>query len=125
MLSMYFAIGLGGACGAIARAFLVRMLPATILQIPLPILIINIVGCLIIGIITEIFANYSPDNQFLKLFLTTGFLGGFTTFSTFSLDAGLLINRQLYGSAFLYIILSVTLSIAAFFGGLRIVKILL
>ncbi len=119
MISTYLAIGLGGACGAVFRAFLARLLPTTLLYIPFPILLINILGCLAIGFITAFFENHSA-NPFVKLFLTTGFLGGFTTFSAFSLETGLLLTRHQYVLAFFYIVFSVAISILAFFCGLRI-----
>jgi len=118
----YFIIGLGGGLGAVFRALLTRIFPATFYAFPISILIVNVIGCFAIGILTECFAHFSSDNQFIKLFLTTGFLGGFTTFSTFSLEFGLLITRHLYGLAFLYVISSVSLSLIAFFVGLYLIK---
>jgi fluoride exporter len=61
--------------------------------------------------------------QHMRLFLTTGFLGGFTTFSAFSLDAALLMERHAYWSATAYILGSVILSLVALFAGLSFFRI--
>jgi CrcB protein len=60
----------------------------------------------------------------MRAFLTTGVLGGYTTFSTFSLDSALLLQKGIYGLAAAYIIGSVVLSILALFAGLWIVRVL-
>ena len=74
------------------------------------------------GLLTEAMAlkfNVSPE---VRAFLTTGILGGYTTFSTFSLEAGMLIERQAYAQATLYITGSAILSVAALFTGFWIVR---
>ena len=74
------------------------------------------------GLIVEASAlklNLSPE---LRTFLTVGILGGYTTFSTFSLDSALLLQKGQYGLAAAYVIGSVVLSIAALFAGLWIVR---
>ena len=63
--------------------------------------------------------NVSPE---MRAFLTTGILGGYTTFSTFSLDSALLIERGAYASAAAYVVGSAMLSIVALFAGLWIVR---
>src|SRR5690606_34526314 len=83
---------------------------------------INILGGLLMGMIVELGAlklNFSPD---MRLFVTTGILGGFTTFSAFSLDSALLLQKGEYALAAAYVIGSVVLSIAALFAGLWIVR---
>lgn len=120
MIVNYLMIGLGGAFGAMSRAFLAKMLPNTFWGIPIPILLINILGCFLIGILTKIFSEYSLDGETLKLFLTTGFLGGFTTFSTFALEFGVLVEKNLFMLASMYVLASIALSLIAFFVGLRV-----
>jgi fluoride exporter len=74
------------------------------------------------GIVVELGAlklNYTLE---MRAFLTTGILGGFTTFSTFSLDAALLIERGDWVGAALYVVGSVLLSVGALFGGLWLVR---
>ena len=82
-------------------------------------------GGLIMGIIVELGAlklNYSPE---MRAFLTTGILGGFTTFSTFSLDAALLIERGDWTGALIYMVASVVLSVGALFAGLWFVRVVM
>ncbi len=118
-----FAVGLGGATGAITRVLMSQILPAFLfIHLPLKILIINILGCLVLGIVTELMAFCWVPSLLVKSFLIPGFLGGFTTFSAFSLEYALLIKRNLLNWALLYAILSFCLSILAFFLGMRIVK---
>ncbi len=117
------AIAIGGGLGSLARHYVstgVYHLTGT--GFPYGILVVNILGGLIMGIIVELGAlklSYSPE---LRAFLTTGILGGFTTFSTFSLDTALLIERGDWSSAFIYMIASVALSVGALFGGLWLVR---
>src|SRR5688572_17393252 len=85
-------------------------------------LFVNIVGSLAMGLLAGWFAFRGEGGQFLRLFLTTGILGGFTTFSAFSLDAVLLWERgQTAGAAF-YIVGSVAASIIGAFAGLFIMR---
>ena len=87
---------------------------------PFGTLIVNIVGSFLMGILAGYFAYRTGLSQHLRLFLTTGILGGFTTFSAFSLDAALLIERHNYGMATTYVVGSVTASIAALFIGMAL-----
>ena len=89
---------------------------------PLSTLVINIVGSLAMGLIAGYFAFKGEASQSWRLFLTTGILGGYTTFSTFSLDVALLYERGEIGLAALYVLLSVVLSIGGLFGGLALVR---
>jgi fluoride exporter len=84
---------------------------------------INISGSLIMGLAAAWFAFKGGDtSQHLRLFLTFGILGGYTTFSAFSLDAALLYERGQLGLAAFYVIGSVVLSIAGLFAGLWLVR---
>ncbi|MDN3506773.1 MAG: CrcB family protein [Simkaniaceae bacterium] len=122
MNSSYFFIGLGGAAGAISRVLLMRILPPLVLSLPVKILLVNVIGCLSIGILTEVMAFFWDASINTKHFLVQGFLGGFTTFSAFALEFGLLYDKGAYFSAILYALLSVVLSISFFFLGLKLVK---
>ena len=85
-------------------------------------LVVNVSGSLTIGLIAGWFALRSQAGQTLRLFLTTGVLGGYTTFSAFALDTALLWERgQVWGCAF-YIASSVLLSLAGVFLGLAIIR---
>jgi fluoride exporter len=85
-------------------------------------LFINVAGSFLMGLAAEYFALKAGLPQHLRLFLTTGILGGFTTFSAFSLEVALLYERGDLALAAIYVAASVILSIAALFGGLAIVR---
>jgi CrcB protein len=84
---------------------------------PYGILGINVLGSFLIGALVALFAGYWNPGKLGQMFIVTGFLGGFTTFSSFSLDTMTLITRGDYGSAALYAVSSVLLSLAAVFAG--------
>jgi len=85
-------------------------------------LVINILGSFVMGLVAEYWALKSGLPQTTRLFLTTGILGGFTTFSAFSLDTALLYERGETLAAAGYAIGSVVLSVGALFGGLAIIR---
>jgi CrcB protein len=85
-------------------------------------IIVNIVGSFLMGALAAYFAFKGEASQSWRLFMTTGILGGFTTFSAFSLDAALYYERGEIGSAALYVAASVVLSIVALFAGLLLVR---
>ena len=87
---------------------------------PFGTLIVNVVGSLAMGVLAGWFAYRTGMPQQFRLFLTTGVLGGFTTFSAFSLDAALLVERHAYGLAATYVAVSVAAGLAALFAGLAI-----
>jgi CrcB protein len=89
---------------------------------PAATLAVNVSGSLIMGLLAGSFALKGDPGEMWRLFLTTGVLGGYTTFSTFSLDAVLLWQRGTYGLAILYVFASVTASIGALFCGLWVVR---
>src|SRR5271170_4265426 len=119
----FLIVFLGGGLGAALRHG-INIAAARILGTGFPYgtLTINIVGSLAMGLIAEYFALKAGLPQHLRLFLTTGILGGFTTFSAFSLEAALLYERGQLAGAAIYVIASVTLAIAALFAGLAIVR---
>ncbi len=80
-------VGLGGFIGAASRYYLSTLVnKINTSGFPIATLIINILGSFLIGLLTQLIIGLCPDNKKLQLFLTTGILGGFTTFSTFSLE---------------------------------------
>ena len=112
---IFFGAGIGGALRhgvnlAAARLFGVGF--------PFGTLIVNVAGSFAMGLLAGYFAYRTGVPQYLRLFLTTGVLGGFTTFSAFSLDAALLMERHAYGLAAAYVAVSVAVSLAALFAGL-------
>jgi CrcB protein len=84
--------------------------------------IVNIFGSFIMGALAGYFAFRPGVAQHIRLFLTTGLLGGFTTFSAFSLDAALLIERHNYALAAGYVVGSVAASVSALFFGLALFR---
>ena len=105
---------LGGGLGALLRHGVNRLALATWgAGFPAGTMIVNVVGSLAIGLLVGLFASHPGIGQPPRLFLATGLLGGFTTFSAFSLDALTLYQRGLFGLALAYIGLSVILSLAA------------
>ena len=118
-------VALGGAIGAGCR-HLVNLGSLRLFgpNYPVGTLTVNVVGGLLMGLLAGYFAlRYSGSGQNLRLFLATGILGGFTTFSAFSLDAVLLWERGEILGALLYVLLSVVLSIAALAAGLFIMRV--
>ncbi|MCJ8324842.1 MAG: fluoride efflux transporter CrcB [Hyphomicrobiales bacterium] len=109
---------LGGAIGAALR-YITTQVAANIWGSALPYgtLIVNILGSFLMGILFVLFAERLNVGQgmseYLRVFLMTGILGGFTTFSAFSLDAWQMIERQAYIGALSYIAFSFLLSISA------------
>jgi fluoride exporter len=115
-------IGLGGGLGSIAR-YLTVQLAAWLLgpQLPWGTLAVNMVGGFLMGLVTGAFEGRTHDPA-LRLAITTGVLGGFTTFSAFSLDAVRLLQDEgtMAGSA--YIVASVALSVAGVMFGLAVAR---
>lgn len=111
-------VGIGGFIGSVARYLLSDWVHKTFdTNFPLGTLIINIVGCLLIGFILGLFEREALISTELRLFLTVGFCGGFTTFSTFSNDSLNLAGDSQMLLTGLYIGLSVFAGIAfTFFG---------
>ena len=119
----YLVIFLGGGIGAALRHG-VNLAAARFLgaNFPWGTLTVNVVGSLAMGLIAAWFAFKGDASQPLRLFLTTGVLGGFTTFSAFSLDAVLLYERGAWGAAAVYVLGSAVLSILALLAGLMLVR---
>ncbi|HLX80234.1 MAG TPA: fluoride efflux transporter CrcB [Burkholderiales bacterium] len=122
-LQLILAVAGGGALGSVAR-YLVGVGSTKLFGVAFPwgTLIINIAGSFLIGVFVEMFALKWDLPQTVRVFLTVGICGGFTTFSTFSLDSYVLMERGEFGLAAAYIIGSVVLSIAALVGGLHLIR---
>lgn len=117
------AVAAGGAAGAVARYLSMVALAALVGSgFPWGTLFVNVLGSLVMGILAELGALAWQPSPELKVLLTVGVLGGFTTFSTFSLDVALLIERHDWAVAFAYIAGSVILSVGALFAGMAMVR---
>ena len=92
------------------------------LGFPYGTLIVNVVGSFVMGLFAGYFAYRAGIPQHVRLFLTTGILGGFTTFSSFSLDAALLIERHSFGLAAGYMVGSLAAGLSALFFGLAVFR---
>ncbi len=118
-LIIFLGAGLGGA---MRHGVNVAVTRAVGTGFPLGIMVINVTGCLVMGLIAGWFALRGQASQEWRLFLTTGILGGFTTFSAFSLDAAVLWERGEPVLTALYVLGSVVLSLAGVFAGLWMVR---
>ena len=120
----FLLVGAGGAIGAMARfgfaSLIGRLWP---MGFPLATLLINIIGSAAMGIFIGLMARWLPAWQSeARLFFAVGILGGFTTFSTFSLDAIVLIERGDWLAAVAYVLLSVVLCLIGLYLGLLVIR---
>src|ERR1700704_3023871 len=119
----YLLVFVGGGIGSTLRHIVHVVCPRFLgTNFPYHTFIINISGSTIMGLIAGYLAFRGEASQSWRLFLMTGILGGYTTFSAFSLDAALLYERGEIGLAALYVAGSVVLSIAGLFAGLALVR---
>jgi CrcB protein len=122
-MTMILSIAAGGALGSVLRHFAGKGIMALFGSgFPFGTLFVNIAGSFVMGLFVASFAHFGNPSQATRAFLTVGLLGGFTTFSSFSLDAVNLYERGEMASAMLYIALSLVLSLAAIFAGLFLVR---
>ena len=119
----YLLVGIGGAIGAMGRYGTGVALGRVAGDFPLATMLINIVGSLCMGLLVGWLARTTPDaQQEIRLFVAVGVLGGFTTFSSFSLDTIVLIERGEIAQAAFYVLASVIVSVAALAAGLWLVR---
>ena len=120
---VYFIVFLGaGVGGALRHGVNVGAARLFGYGFPFGTLAVNVMGSFLMGLVAGYFAFRPGMGQHVRLFLTTGVLGGFTTFSAFSLDTALLIERHDYGAAAGYIVGSVALSLVAIFVGIALFR---
>lgn len=118
-LIVFLGAGLGGALRHGVGMIVLRWWGS---GFPLATLLVNAIGCLAMGFLVGWLALRGEASAGWKLFLGTGVLGGFTTFSAFSLEVGLLYERGAIGQALLYVMLSLLLSVGGLFAGLLWVR---
>lgn len=123
MLKTLLIVGLGGGIGSVFR-YLTSVWTQKLVQSAFPwaTFIVNVLGCLIIGILVGFFTKQQIENSDLKLLFVTGFCGGFTTFSAFALENVKLFQTENSLLALLYIALSVILGVFAVWTGMMITK---
>jgi len=118
----YITVFVGAGLGGLLRHAANRTGAHLSLTFPWSTLCVNISGCFIMGLIAGWFAFRGQASQSLRLFLTTGILGGYTTFSAFSLDAALLWERGDVRGCVFYVASSVFVSLVAVFAGLYLMR---
>ncbi|KFN48710.1 fluoride efflux transporter CrcB [Arenimonas composti] len=114
-------VGLGGALGAIARYGVSLALAGSAARFPWPTFAVNVLGCLLIGLVAGVLAR-APDGDTLRLFVVTGVLGGFTTFSAFGLETLTLMRRGDAALAAVYVLGSVGVCLFAVWLGSRLAE---
>lgn len=122
-MNIVLAIAAGGAIGAVLRHFVgMAFLHLTGANFPWGTLSVNVIGSFMMGVLVTYFALVWNPSQEIRAFLTVGLLGGFTTFSTFSLDVVALWERGSSLASMGYIMASIMLSIFAIFAGMMIIR---
>jgi CrcB protein len=120
MIPTVLQVAFGGAIGAAARYSMGVVLVRFSAGFPIGVLAVNVAGSFLMGL-AVVYLGQKVLNQF-NPFLMTGVLGGFTTFSAFSLEAYILFERGAVGQAAIYVFISVILSIAALIAGIFIMR---
>lgn len=119
-----FAIALGGAIGAVGRHYLTGVVTRSFGDaFPFGIFSVNILGSFLMGLCITLLASKFEASPDLRAFITVGFLGAFTTFSTFSMEIVMLFERGAWGGAFMYVGGSVLLGVAGLVLGMTLGKI--
>ena len=118
-LIVFIGAGIGGALRHGVNVGAARLFG---FGFPFGTMIVNVLGSFLMGLFAGYFAFRPGIAQHMRLFLTTGILGGFTTFSAFSLDTALLIERHAWGMAAGYVVGSVAASLSALFFGLALFR---
>lgn len=122
-MNLLLAIAAGGAIGALGRHFVSSQVTHWLGGgFPWGILICNVAGSFVMGCLVEVMALKWSVGTELRAFMTVGILGAFTTFSTFSLDTVLLLERGAYLSAMFYVVASVALSVGGLVAGLALFR---
>ena len=122
-LQILAAIAAGGALGAVGRYLVVGQVAHWFGHgFPYGTLAVNVLGSFAMGLVVELSALVWSPSPELRAFLAVGFLGAFTTFSTFSMETVLLYDRGAFAACAAYIVTSVLLSVAAFFAALQLVR---
>ena len=122
-MSILLSIFLGGGVGALLR-FLISEQTDRLFSSSFPFgtIVVNVLGAFLMGLVVSYFADKVNISQNIKMFLTIGFLGGFTTFSTFNLDFYQLFSNGEILASLLYLFVTFTFTVIAFYLGLSLFK---
>jgi CrcB protein len=124
-LFVYFIVFLGAGLGGTLRHAVNVTVPRLLgSDYPYSTILVNAGGSLMMGLMAGWFAYKGDSAQAWRLFLATGVLGGFTTFSTFSLDAALLWERGATWNVAIYVMSSVTLALGGIIGGIGVMRLM-
>ncbi len=124
-MSMILSVAAGGAAGAVARYGVMRAATHWFgVGFPYGTFLVNFIGSLLMGLAVGLFAKHLPVSEEMRALVAVGFLGSFTTFSTFSLDVVTLFQRGENMAVMGYIFLSVVLCVMALVGGLFLARVL-
>jgi CrcB protein len=120
-MNNYLLVGIGGLIGSISRYSITLFTSGYSQQYRFPVgtLTVNLIGCFIIGIISGFLRRYTGTDQY-QLFLVTGILGGFTTFSAFGLETIDMIKDQQVLFALIYVVLSTVLGVSLVWLGFKL-----
>jgi CrcB protein len=118
----YLLAALGGALGALARWGVAEALPHQDAGWPWATLLVNLTGCLLIGVLTGVLANRSPEPAWARPFLGVGVLGGYTTYSAFAVEVVVLADAGALPAALGYVLASVLGGVLAVAAGVRAVR---
>lgn len=120
---MLWFVAIGGAIGSVARVSLGGLVQrSTATAFPSGTLVVNVVGCLLIGFLMRYFADVAAAPPSVRALVTAGFCGGFTTFSTFSYETIALLDQGDWRRALLYAGLSVGVSLLATVAGIALAR---
>jgi len=129
-MKLILAIAFGGAVGSVGRYYIADLSERWLTTFlgagfPYGTVVVNFLGSFVFGALVESFAVILMPSAEVRALVFIGVLGSFTTFSAFSSDSYLLLERGEIGRALLYILVSVAISIGAFFVGLRLLRLIL
>ena len=124
-MSILLSIFLGGGVGALLRFLISEQTDRLFFSsFPFGTIVVNVLGAFLMGLVVSYFADKVNVSQNIKMFLTIGFLGGFTTFSTFNLDFYQLFSNGEILASLLYLFVTFTFTVIAFYLGLSLFKFL-
>jgi CrcB protein len=122
MLKSFLIVGAGGALGSMLRFAITRLFINESVHFPLATFLINLTGCFLIGLVVGMAERNEWMTAPVLLLLTTGFCGGFTTFSAFALENHFLLQKQFVSTALIYSALSLVLGVVVCRAGILLAK---